>query len=309
MSAPGKSRPIIIRRKKIVHAHHGGSWKIALADFMTALMALFLVMWILSSSSPETREAIADYFSTPLITALSNGDSQAISSQVIPGGGPDPTSIEGEKARLNPRMQHRPSEQQRRAFRELQRRIEQALLKNPDLKDLRKQLRFDITQEGLRIQLLDNAKRPMFELGSDDVAPYLRELLRAMAPLLNDQPNAISISGHTDSLAYLNGRMGYSNWELSAARANASRRALVANGLDADKLLRVAGLADQVAMPGTTVDNPINRRIELVVLFPSVAESIRHPGTLDLPASQQTQAKDHMLAGPVTPPSRSTNTP
>ncbi|ERL50829.1 flagellar motor protein MotB [Halomonas huangheensis] len=280
MSTPGERRPIIIRRRKVVHKHHGGSWKIALADFMTALMALFLVMWILSSSSRETREGVADYFSTPLLTALTNGDSQAVSPQVIPGGGPDPMSIEGERARIDVRMQTRPSEQQKRAFRDLQRRIELAIEQDPTLRGIRNQLRFDMTQEGLRIQLLDNEQRPMFALGSDAIAPYLRDLLYTMAPLLNDLPNELSISGHTDSLAYLNGYQGYSNWELSTDRANASRRELIEGGLTASKLLRVAGLADQVVMPGTEAEDPINRRIELIVLFPSVAELIRHPGTL-----------------------------
>lgn len=288
MSTHNDRRPIIIRRRKIIHKHHGGSWKIALADFMTALMALFLVMWILSSSSRETREGVADYFSTPLLTALTNGDSQAVSPQVIPGGGPDPMTTEGERARIDMRMQPRPSEQQKRAFRNLQRRIEMAIEQDPTLKGIRNQLRFDMTQEGLRIQLLDNEQRPMFALGSDAIAPYLQNLLRTMAPLLNDLPNDLSISGHTDSLAYLNGYQGYSNWELSTDRANASRRELILGGLDAAKLLRVAGMADQVVMPDSEADNPINRRIELVVLFPSVAELIRHPGTL-APAIQPRQ--------------------
>lgn len=296
MSQAANRRPIIIRRKKVVHKHHGGSWKIALADFMTALMALFLVMWILSSSSRETREGVADYFSTPLLTALTNGDSQAMSPQVIPGGGPDHTSIEGERARIDVRIQTRPSERQRRVFRDLQGRIELAIEQDPDLRGLRDQLRFDMTQEGLRIQLLDDEKRPMFALGSDRVAPYLHALLETMAPLLNELPNDLSISGHTDSLAYLNGTRGYGNWELSAARANASRRELVGGGLDADKLLRVAGLADQVVMPNTAADDPINRRIELVVLFPSVAELIRHPGTLD-PGSPTPGGPTLRLAG------------
>ncbi|MBR9881668.1 MAG: flagellar motor protein MotB [Gammaproteobacteria bacterium] len=300
MSSPNQRRPIIIRRKKVVHRHHGGSWKIALADFMTALMALFLVMWILSSASRETREGVADYFSMPLLAAMTNGDSVAMSPQVIPGGGPDVTSQQGERMRIDLKRQTRPSEQQRRAFRDLQQRIELAIQQDPSLRGLRDQLRFDMTQEGLRIQLLDDEQRPMFALGSDRVAPYLRNLLRTMAPLLNDLPNDLSISGHTDSLAYLNGRGGYSNWELSSDRANASRRELLDGGLEGDKLLRVAGLADQVVMPGTDADDPINRRIELVVLFPSVAELIRHPGTLDPRAPRPARGGgEAQLAGPL----------
>lgn len=224
---------------------------------------------------------MADYFSTPLVAAITSGDRVAVSQNVIPGGGPDPTYQEGERARIDLRQQTRPSEQQRRAFRDLQRRIEAAIQADPDLKELRDQLRFDMTPEGLRIQLLDNEQRPMFELGSARVAPYMRDLLYLIAPLLNELDNDLSISGHTDSLAYLNGHRGYGNWELSSARANASRRELVAGGLDADKLLRVAGFADQVTMPDTVASDPINRRIELLVLFEAVAERIRSPRVVD----------------------------
>ncbi len=281
MSQGDNRRPIIIRRKKVVKGRHGGSWKIALADFMPALMALFLVMWILSTSSPEQREGVADYFSTPLVAAITSGDRAAVSQNVIPGGGPDPSYQEGERARIDLRQQTRPSERQRRAFRDLQRRIEAAIQADPDLKELRDQLRFDMTPEGLRIQLLDTEQRPMFELGSARVAPYMRDLLRLIAPLLNELDNDLSISGHTDSLAYLNGLRGYGNWELSTERANASRRELVAGGLNTDKLLRVAGFADQVTMPDTVPSDPINRRIELLVLFEAVAERIRSPRVLD----------------------------
>jgi len=274
-------RPIIIRRKKVVHQHHGGSWKIALADFMTALMALFLVMWILSQSTPTQREAVGEYFRTPLVTAITGGDGQAQSENVIPGGGPDPTHAEGERARIDLRQQTRPSDVQRRAFRDLQQRIETAINADPDLRQLRQQLRFEMTPEGLRIQLLDTDKRPMFDLGSNQIAPYMRDLLQTIAPLLNELENDLSISGHTDNLAYLTGYRGYSNWELSSDRANASRRELVAGGLDPNKLLRVSGFADRVTMPETDASDPINRRIELLVLFDEVAQRIRRPGTLN----------------------------
>ncbi|SEL75154.1 flagellar motor protein MotB [Halomonas daqiaonensis] len=274
-------RPIIVRRKKIVHRHHGGSWKIALADFMTALMALFLVMWILSQANQEEREAVSEYFRTPLVTAITGGSGSAQSANVIPGGGPDPVHSEGERARIDLRTQTRPSEQQRRAFRDLQQRIETAIDADPDLRQLRQQMRFDMTPEGLRIQLLDTEQRPMFDLGSDRVAPYMRDLLRTMAPLLNELPNDLSISGHTDSIAYLNGYRGYSNWELSSDRANASRRELVSGGLEPSKLLRVSGFADRVPMPDTEASAPINRRIELLVLFRHVSDRIRSPGVLN----------------------------
>ncbi|AIA74569.1 flagellar motor protein MotB [Halomonas sp. XH26] len=281
MSKGGDKRPIVIRRKKVVHAHHGGAWKIALADFMTALMALFLVMWILSVSDDETRRSVAEYFSTPLITAMTSGDRSG-STQVIPGGGPDPTHSDGERARIDVLQHSRPSAQERRFFNDLQERIERAIEQDPELRHLRSQMRFDLTREGLRIQLLDTEQRPMFELGRDQVAPYMRSLLRTMAPLLNELPNDLSISGHTDSVPYAGGYRGYSNWELSNDRANASRRELVAGGLDPDQLLRVSGFADRVRLPDTAPTDPINRRIELVVLLPEIAEAIRNPGVMGL---------------------------
>lgn len=268
-------RPIIIRRKKVVQTFHGGSWKIALADFMTALMALFLVMWILSISTDEQRAGVAEYFSTPLMTAIRGGDGMSESPSIIPGGGSDPMHTEGERARIDLRQQTRPSEEQRRFFRDLQRRIEAAIEADPELRDLRNQMRFSMTPEGLLIQLLDTDRRPMFQVGSDQLEPDMHKLLSTMAPLINELPNALSISGHTDNLPYAGGYVGYSNWELSADRANASRRALVAGGFDSDKLLRVAGMADRLPLHGTEPDDPMNRRIALLVLNEEAEYTIR----------------------------------
>ena len=280
MSKGGDKRPIVIRRKKVVHAHHGGAWKIALADFMTALMAFFLVLWILSIASEEERRGVAEYFSTPLVNAVTGGE-RAGSTSAIPGGGPDPTHSDGERARIDTAQRTRPSMQERNFFRNLQQRIERAIERDPELRQLRNQMRFDLTREGLRIQLLDTDQRPMFELGSDQVAPYMRSLLRTIAPLLNELPNELSISGHTDSVPYAGGYRGYSNWELSNDRANASRRELIAGGFDPDQLLRVSGFADRVFLPETEPTDPINRRIELVVLFPEIADAIRNPSVMD----------------------------
>lgn len=282
MSTGEARRPIIIRRKKVVHRHHGGSWKIALADFMTALMALFLVMWILSAASPEQREGVAEYFRTPLATAITGGSGAAHTSNVIPGGGPDPVYAEGERARIDMRSQTRPSDVQRRFFTDLQRRIESALQADSELRHLRSQLRFDMTRDGLRIQLLDTDQRPMFDVGSDRVAPEMRNLLRTMAPLLNELDNDLSIGGHTDSTPFAGGYRGYSNWELSNDRANASRRELVAGGFDSGKLLRVSGFADRVPLPDHDPRDSANRRIELLVLFPEVSEQIRTPSLLEV---------------------------
>lgn len=284
MSKGGDKRPIVIRRKKVVHGHHGGAWKIALADFMTALMAFFLVLWILSIASEEERRGVAEYFSTPLVSAITGGDSSG-STSVIPGGGPDPTHSDGERARIDTLQRTRPSAEDRRRLIDVQERIERAIERDPELRQLRSQMRFDLTREGLRIQLLDTDQRPMFELGSDQVAPYMRSLLRTIAPLLNELPNELSISGHTDSVPYAGGYRGYSNWELSNDRANASRRELIAGGFDPGQLLRVSGFADRVLLPETEPTNPINRRIELVVLLPEIAEAIRNPAIMSSEAS------------------------
>ncbi|KFZ30921.1 flagellar motor protein MotB [Pseudidiomarina salinarum] len=270
-------RPIIIRRKKIIKKHHGGSWKIALADFMTALMALFLVMWILSISSEESKQQVADYFSTPLMVALTSGDKSSASTSAIKGGGDDPSHAKGEQMRIDLRRQTRPSDV-RRHFQGLQERIKRAVEDDPVLRELADQLRFDITREGLRIQVVDSEQRPMFELGSDKVASYMDRLLRTLTPIINEVPNEITLSGHTDSLPYAGGERGYSNWELSADRANASRKVMLDAGLDTGKLLLVTGVADRIPMDGVESDDPMNRRITLVLHTQESAEFIKRQG-------------------------------
>ncbi|WP_136064766.1 flagellar motor protein MotB [Modicisalibacter radicis] len=267
-------RPIVVKRKKVKAAgHHGGSWKIAYADFMTALMALFLVLWILSTASESELSSIAEYFRTPLPVAMAGGDKSTASTSAIPGGGPDPTHSDGERQRIDQRIQTRPSDEQRRLL-GLERRIESVIQSKPKLRDLRSQLRMELTPEGLRIQIVDTEKRPMFKLGSDQVEDYMHDILQAIAPVLNELPNRISLSGHTDSLPYFGGEQGYSNWELSADRANASRRELVEGGLDPDKLLRVAGMGSRVPLNAEDTTDPINRRISIVVLDRQTADAI-----------------------------------
>ena len=267
-------RPIIIRRKKAArHAHHGGAWKIAFADFMTALMALFLVLWVLSNASNKDKEAIAEYFSTPLVIAMSKGDRSSSSTSAIPGGGPDARFSEGERALQAPRPS-RFSEDERRHLEALKQRLDNAVDHDPQLRELKQQIAIELSPEGLRVQLLDTDKRPMFELGSANVAPYLRKLLRTFAPVLNELPNRIQISGHTDSHPYPGGDTGYNNWDLSADRAKASRQELVAGGLDSDKLLRVSGMADRIRFHGAGPYDAANRRIEIIVLDNRVTERI-----------------------------------
>ncbi|UWN48850.1 Motility protein B [Alcanivorax sp. ALC70] len=165
--------------------------------------------------------------------------------------------------------------------------MENVIQSDPNLRDMRDQMRFETTPDGLRVQLMDTQEKPMFELGGDRLSDAMRRVLRSLAPILNDVPNRLSISGHTDSLRYAGGDTGYSNWELSADRANASRRELVAAGLDPDKILRVTGMGDRVPVPGSNPGDPVNRRITLEVLTDQAARRLRaasRPDGLGTPA-------------------------
>lgn len=267
-------RVFVIKRKKIVHAKHGGSWKIALADFMTAMMALFLVLWLLSTSSRTELEGVAEYFRTPLLVAMAGGDRPTASVSAIPGGGPDPVHDDGERSRIDLRQQTRPADVQRN-FMEVRSRIEAVMMADAELRELSNQMRIYIVPEGLLIQLVDSERRPMFERGSDKVALYMSRLLHAIAPLINELPNKVSISGHTDNLPYPGTNPDYGNWELSTDRANASRRELIAGGLDESKLVRVVGMSDQAPMLDTNPADPVNRRIELMMLDEYAAAQMR----------------------------------
>lgn len=260
-----KDHPVIIvkKRKSHGHAHHGGSWKIAYADFMTAMMAFFLVMWLLSSATPEERHQIAEYFKTPLNVAMANGDRISMSDSPIPGGGDDALKIKGEvQKRKNDTSRAREIQRLKR----VRERLDQLIKNDPRLRELQPNLKITLLDEGLRIQIIDSQQRPMFESGSKAVEPYMRDILRAIAPVLNDIPNRISLSGHTDDKQFVTGERGYSNWELSADRANASRRELVMGGLRADKVLRVVGMADSMNLKHVNGDDPTNRRISILIL-------------------------------------------
>lgn len=224
------NRPIIlVKKRKSSHkgGHHGGSWKIAYADFMTAMMAFFLVMWLLAIASPQELTKIAEYFRTPLAVALTHGDRSSASTSPIPGGGDDMMQKEGEVAKSMPDPATKADSER---LKKLRKQIDQLILTDPRLKALQPHLLINMMDEGLRIQIIDSQNRPMFENGSAKVEPYMRDILHAIAPILNDVPNKISLSGHTDDLPYASGERGYSNWELSADRANASRRELIAGG-------------------------------------------------------------------------------
>ncbi|MDR7874346.1 flagellar motor protein MotB [Yersinia mollaretii] len=272
MSTSAKPVIIVRKRKRAKHAHHGGSWKIAYADFMTAMMAFFLVMWLLSSSTPLQREQIADYFKMPLKLAMSHGDKSSVSDSPIPGGGDDLMKQDGEvlKQTLAKMDKQKNAQNLRRAHEKL----ENLIKKDPRLSDFQSNLRLSLTDDGLLIQIIDSQERPMFKVGSRELEPYMRIILQALVPVLNDLPNKINLTGHTDSLPYVNGEAGYSNWELSSDRANASRRTLVSGGLADNKFLRVIGSADMMNLANVKSDAPINRRISILVLSKNKEKSI-----------------------------------
>ncbi|WP_144152613.1 flagellar motor protein MotB [Paraburkholderia sp. BCC1885] len=280
------SAPIVVRRlrKGAAHeAHHGGAWKIAYADFVTAMMAFFLLMWLLGSTSQYDKEGIEDYFNTPLSTLLGGKEGTGSARpSVVQGGGRDvsdsrpgvahKSQAEPAQASVNPP----PMDTQRLA--QLKAKIGALIEQSPTLRAYKQQIRVAITDEGLRIEIVDSLKRPMFASGSSKLEDYAVTILQEIGASLNDVDNRVSIAGHTDAVPYSGGTAGYSNWELSSDRANAARRALVAGGLREDKLLQVRGLADVLPLDKNVADEPTNRRISILVLNNAAVQAFFRDG-------------------------------
>lgn len=265
MSANPDRRPIVIRRKKPARQATHGAWKIAYADFMTAMMAFFLVMWLLSGLSAAELSQMSEYFRTPLKVAMMGGDRNSASNSAIPGGGDDPVHSDGEVSLTTPRAKNYQPGQRR--LQHLKQRLEAMIHADPELDDISSQLSLQVVRDGLQIQILDSDKRPMFDLGSSHLAPYITALLRKVGPRINEMPNRITLTGHTDDLRFATGDERYSNWELSTDRANTARRALVEGGMSSDKLLRVIGAAATSSRAGIDSSSaPANRRITILVL-------------------------------------------
>lgn len=282
-------RPIIVKRiKKVAGGHHGGAWKIAYADFVTAMMAFFLLMWLLGSDAKGNLQGIAEYFKTPLKVAMAGGDGSGDSSSIIKGGGKDLSLREGQNKKGDmdsPKKSYNLqaaeaalAKADAERLKVLKDKIETAIESSPTLKQYRKQLLLDITTEGLRIQMVDEQNRPMFASAKADLQPYTREILHEIGRALNDVPNRISLSGHTDAAPYGSGEKGYSNWELSADRANASRRELIYGGMEETKVLRVVGLSSSVLFDKNEPLNPINRRISIIVMNKVAEQSASQDG-------------------------------
>ncbi|MCF6751373.1 flagellar motor protein MotB [Pseudomonas stutzeri] len=277
------NQPIIVKRvKKTAGGHHGGAWKIAFADFMTAMMAFFLVMWLMSSATPEQKRAISGYFQDPI------GFTESASPHVIDLGGtptpsPDRTlnpeidpavpqadvQIDGDQVETLAEQIER--ERLELLLQELQNKVDE----NPELERFKDQILFEITKDGLRIQIMDDENRPMFALGSAQLQPYFEDILLAMGDTIRAVPNKISISGHTDAKPYA-GNGDFGNWELSANRANAARRTLIAGRYPEEQIARVVGYASSALFDRKNPLNPINRRIDILVLTKKAQRNIEN---------------------------------
>lgn len=258
--------PIIVRKIVKKNGHHGGAWKVAFADFATAMMAFFLVLWLTATTSPEQKEAIEGYFKDP-IGFVEGGSPNPVdldgSASVVSSSSSDQqeTEIQFEEEEITQLADSIEEERLQSLMMTLQEKIDQ----NQTLKAFKDQLLLDITPEGLRIQIVDQSKRPMFDSGKSELKFYSEDLLVELGKTISQVPNKISLTGHTDALSF-SGREGYSNWELSADRANAARRAVVAGGVKEDQISRVVGLASSVLFDKKDPYAAVNRRIAIIVL-------------------------------------------
>jgi len=264
-----KKQPIVVKKIIKKGGHHGGAWKIAFADFATAMMAFFLLLWILGFTDDEQKAAISEFFQNP---SAFMGASPTPAFEAGTGTSPSLIDFEGaidmapeQMAELDAETIEELAEQQEKERLEaLMQALEEAIERSQALEPFKDQLLLDITPEGLRIQIVDKENRPMFDLGSAQLRGYSTAILQELGGLINQVPNKISITGHTDARPFL--RPNYSNWELSSDRANAARRALVSGGMDEAKIGRVVGLASTVLFDKANPENPINRRISIIVM-------------------------------------------
>jgi chemotaxis protein MotB len=282
-------QPIVVKKiKKGGAGAHGGAWKIAYADFVTAMMAFFLLMWLLGSTSQGDLNGIAEFFQNPLKVSLGGGSGSGDSSSVIAGGGKDLTAthgqvkkgdIEAEKKTINlQRLKADFERVEKTKLESLKGELEALINASPALSQFKNQLLLDLTTEGLRIQIVDDKNRPMFDSASSDVKPYTRVILREIGLALNKVENRISLSGHTDAQPFAGGDKGFGNWELSTNRANASRREMVAGGMADAKVMRVVGLASTVLYDKQDPYSPNNRRISIIVMNKRTEEAILADG-------------------------------
>lgn len=283
--------PIIIKRiKKVAGGHHGGAWKVAYADFVTAMMAFFLLLWLLNVTSPETRAGIADYF-TPTIgvkdsagIGFQGGQTQSekgisksdlapvgiVVGQVKQGPTPDtptdsPPVKPDETAENSAAMAKAENTEDAETFKEAAEQVNQSLREDPELKDYQQSVVVQETPEGMKIDLIDDAKKPMFVPGGAQLTDMGKKVLDSMANIVSKTPNNITIIGHTDA-ASANQNPNYTNWELSVDRANAARKFLSTTTLEQDRVAKIIGLADRELLVPQEPTSPRNRRVTIVVM-------------------------------------------
>lgn len=299
-------RPIIIKKvKKGGHGgHHGGSWKVAYADFVTAMMAFFLLLWLLNATTEEQKKGIADYFAPTIAARTSSGSGGVLGGQTIETEGAmvankqspsitvvleepgqtesedpvEPDATEGAAGAHDEESpqdaaditedaaRQRIAEEEERQFRDAEHQIRQAIQDIPDIQQLAQNLIIDRTPEGLRIQIVDQDKLSMFPRGSAAMVEQAHRLMDLVAKVIQRLPNKIAITGHTDSTPFSQTNNSYTNWELSTDRANASRRALLAAGVPEERIATVVGKADQEPLITEDTASPQNRRISIVLL-------------------------------------------
>jgi chemotaxis protein MotB len=274
------------------------------------MMAFFLLMWLLGSTSQGDLNGIAEFFQNPLKVSLGGGSGSGDSSSVIAGGGKDLTSthgqvkkgdIEAEKKTINlQRLKADFERAEKTKLESLKGELEALINASPALSQFKNQLLLDLTTEGLRIQIVDEKNRPMFDSASSDVKPYTRVILREIGLALNKVENRISLSGHTDAQPFAGGDKGFGNWELSTNRANASRREMVAGGMADAKIMRVVGLASTVLYDKQDPYSPINRRISIIVMNKRTEEAILADGRqMDVDGAEDIDPKTLGAAAPA----------
>ena len=280
-------QPIIIKKiKKGRHVHHGGAWKLAYADFVTAMMAFFLLMWLLGSTTEQERKGIAEYFQDPFKASTEErGADVGDRTSIIQAGGLDITSQNQGQVDKGATIQDQdrvPDDIEKIAeaieekkLEKLKEEIQSKIDLNPELNEFKDQIKLEITSEGLRILIVDDQNRPMYKLSSAETEAQIKLILRALAPVINELPNKISINGHTDARPFPPNQKKYTNWELSSDRANAARYELNQGGLDEKKILRVIGLSSSVPYSVNTEPlDPINRRISIIVMNKKTEQEI-----------------------------------
>lgn len=280
-------QPIIIKKiKKGGHAHHGGAWKLAYADFVTAMMAFFLLMWLLGTTTEPERKGIAEYFQDPFKASTEEkGADTGDRTSIIQAGGADITSqdqgqvdkgMTSEKKEITPEeIEEKAEEIEKEKLENLKQKIQDKIDSTPELTEFKDQIKLEITSEGLRILIVDDQNRPMYKLASAETEPQIKLILKALAPVINELPNRVSLNGHTDARPFPPNQKKYTNWELSSDRANAARYELTQGGLAEQKVLRVIGLSSSVPYSPTTEPlDPINRRISIIVMNKKTEQEI-----------------------------------